>query len=94
MPGIVFSLFAVVIESDVDNLIDVFELKVSDWCLFLNEFGWKFPFRLFFSLFNIIIIFCLFFLPGALNGATKQQWGKKNCYVWKRNWSALFLSSP
>jgi len=31
LPGIVLSLFAVVIESDVNNLIDVFELKVRDW---------------------------------------------------------------
>ena len=83
------------IESDVNNLIDVFELKVRDWWWFLNEFGWKFPFRLFFSLFYIIVIFLsVFFLPAALNGATKQQWGNKNCYVLKRNWSALFFSSP
>lgn len=49
------------IESDVNNLIDVFELKVRDWWWFLNEFGWKFPFRLFFSLFYIIVIFFICF---------------------------------
>ena len=71
MPGIVFSLFAVVIESDVNNLIDVFELKVRDWWCFLNEFGWKFPFRLFFSLFYIIVIFLSVF------SACGPEWGNK-----------------